>query len=597
MLREPSYAENSDVPIRNQAPLQNLAKLIPFLKPYPKIIFLSALSITIAAGTVIAVGAALKYLVDYGFCNEGNSFLTWAILGLSLVISIMAGASYLRLYYASNLAEHLVADIRKAVFSHLIHQDVNFFESTQLGEIQSRLTTDTTLLQIVMGTSIPVALRNVLIIVGGLGMLMSTSAFLSLLILILIPIILIPIILFGKKVRNFSRKTQEETAEISISLDETFGFIRTVFAYCREAYMARTFILHVDQTYEASMARVHARALLTALVMILVFSGISVVLWVGGQKVLSGDLTAGALSSFIFYAVAVAGASGSLSEVHGDLLRAAGACDRIIEFLNLQPHLQSPENPTYLDAPVRGEIHFENITFAYPARASKAVLENFSLNIQPGEIVAIAGLSGAGKSTLISLLLRFYDPQFGRITLDGVDLRKLALTDFRQAMGYVSQDPVLFSTTVYENIRFGNLNATSDEIRAAADAAYALDFIENLPQGFETFVGEKGVQLSGGQRQRIAVARAILKNPRILLLDEATSALDNESEAHVQNALMNLMKNRTTLMIAHRLSTIRHADRIIVLDQGKIVAQGPHDRLIKEPGLYQRLASRLESRD
>jgi len=339
------------------------------------------------------------------------------------------------------------------------------------------------------------------------------------------------------------------------------------------------------------MERVHARAMLTAIVMILVFSGVSVVLWVGGQKVLSGDMTAGALSSFIFYAVAVAGASGSLSEIHGDLLRAAGACDRIIEFLNLKPGIFEPTKPTLLSKPTKGDIHFDKVTFAYPSRPDKIVLEDFSLHIQPGETVAIAGLSGAGKSTLINLLLRFYDPQFGRVTLDGIDIRKLGFQDLRSTMGYVSQDPVLFSTTIYENIRFGKLDAKPKEIKAAAEAAYALEFIENLPQGFETYVGEKGVQLSGGQRQRIAVARAILNNPKILLLDEATSALDTESESHVQKALLNLMKDRTTLMIAHRLSTIRHAHRIVVLDHGKIVAQGPHDQLIKEQGLYQRLAS------
>ncbi|MEB3703131.1 ABC transporter ATP-binding/permease protein [Candidatus Bealeia paramacronuclearis] len=591
MLREPSYAEENQLPSRARAPIQSLKKLTPFLKPYPKIMILSFTSICVAAGSVIAVGSALKYLVDFGFKNNGSSLLTWAILVLFLVIIVMACASYMRLYYVSNLAEHLVADIRKAVFTHLIKQDVNFFESTRLGEIQSRLTTDTTLLQIVMGTSIPVAIRNILIIIFGIGMLMTTSLLLSVVILVLIPVVLIPIILYGKKVRKFSRKTQEETAEISIRLDETFGFIRTVFAYCREKYMAISFSEHVTRAYDASMERVQARALLTAFVMILVFSGVSVVLWIGGQKVITGEMSAGALSAFVFYAVAVAGASGSLSEIHGDLLRAAGGCDRIIEFLNLKSEIQSPSTPAPFPSPLRGEIKFERITFTYPARPDKMVLEDFSLDIASGETVAVVGLSGAGKSTLISLILRFYDPKFGRVTLDGVDIRSLNLDDLRRPMGYVSQDPILFSTTISENIRFGDLNATQDDIRKAAEAAYALEFIESMPQGFETFVGEKGVQLSGGQRQRIAVARAILRNPRILLLDEATSALDTESEGHVQNALTKLMEGRTTLMIAHRLSTIRHAHRIIVLDQGRIVAEGPHDQLMAQEGLYQRLAS------
>jgi ATP-binding cassette subfamily B protein len=570
MLREPSYLDEN---IKEDRPKganpHTLRKLIPFIRPYPKSLIFSLLTVVLASLTVLGVGAGLRYVVDYGFSEGSSVRLTISILGLFGVVFTMAIASYGRLYWVSQLSERVVADLRKKIFSHLLHQDVTFFERTSLGEIQSRLTTDTTLLQIVLGTSIPIALRNILIIVGGLALLILTSPLLTGMLAILIPLVLIPILIYGRQVRQSSRNAQAQTAEVSARLDETFGAIRTVFAFCREPYMNRLFADQVEKTYDASLKRVEARARLTALVMILVFGGISLVLWYGGHRILRGELTAGQLSAFVFYAAAVAGASGSLSEIYGDILRAAGGIERIFEFLEQERLLKVPARPQHLPHPLQGHIQFQDVQFAYPTRPQHSVLHDFSFEVQRGETVAITGPSGAGKTTIFNLLMRFYDPVKGNIFLDGLPLQNLALHDLRSVMGLVPQDPVLFSTTFFENIRFGNLEASDEEVRAAAKAAYADEFITTLPQSYHTPVGEKGVSLSGGQRQRIAIARAILKNPTILLLDEATSALDAESEEKVQCALETLKRDRTTLIIAHRSSTIQRADRVISLGREK----------------------------
>lgn len=590
MFRESSYLESD---LQEERPKgkhpQILRKIWPYIRRYPQSVSFAFLTVLVASLTVLAIGAAIRYFVDYGFSDTGPFGLTSSILTLFAVILIMSVASYGRLYWVSRFSERLIADLRKEIFTHLLSQDVTFFESTRLGEIQSRLTTDTTLLAIVMGTSIPIGLRNLLIILGGLAMLILTSPLLTGIISIIIPIVLIPIIVYGRKVRQYSRQTQEKTADVSAILEETFGAIRTVFAFDRESYMAHLFSTQVENAYKASLSRAHARAKLTGLVMILVFGGISFVLWYGGQGVIEGQMTAGQLSAFIFYAAAVAGASGSLSEIHGDILRAAGGIERIFEFLDLKPSLSLAEKPQPLPSPLKGHLQFLSVDFAYASRPHHRVLKEVSLDAVKGETVALVGPSGVGKTTVFNLIMRFYDPSNGDIFIDGLALKDLDIHALRSVIGLVPQEPMLFSTTLFSNIQFGKLEASEKEVKAAAKAAYADEFIETFPEGYHTLIGEKGVALSGGQRQRIAIARAILKNPSILLLDEATSALDTESEEKVQKALKVLKKDRTTLIIAHRPSTIQTADRLIVLEQGKVVAMGSPKDLLKEKGGYQYL--------
>ncbi len=579
MLREPSGLDDSIKENRQVGKNPRvLRKILPYLWRYPKSLLFSFISIVVASLSVLGVGTALRIFVDYGF-SENIPFGLMGALGVLFTgVVMMALASYGRLYWVSQLSERVIADLRKDIFSHLLHQNVPFFESTSLGEIQSRLTTDTTLLQIVLGTSIPIALRNILIILGGVVMLMITSPLLTVLIAFIIPLVLIPLLIYGRKVRRYSRLVQDKTALVSTRLDETFGAIRTVFAFCRETYMTDLFATQVENTYHAALKRIEARARLTALVMILVFGAISVVLWYGGQGVIKGHMTAGQLSAFLFYAVAVAGASGSLSEIHGDILRAAGGIERIFEFLELKPSLKISASPQSLPSPVHGHIQFMNVSFAYPSRPQYLVFKDVSFEAFKGKVMALVGPSGAGKTTVFNLLMRFYDPLKGQIFLDGLPLEDLDPHALRNAIGLVPQDPVLFTTTFLENIRFGNLNATDKQVKDAAQAAYADEFIESLPDGYHTHLGEKGVALSGGQRQRIAIARAILKDPPILLLDEATSALDTESEKKVQQALGVLKHDRTTLIIAHRESTIQQADHIIRFEQGNFkILKGKED--------------------
>lgn len=572
MLREPSYLDQE---LKEERPKGKnpkvLSKIIPFIRPYPKSLILSTMTIIIASLTVLGVGTGLRYFVDYGFVENSPFGLTGSLLGLFGVVIIMALASYGRLYWVAQLSEQVIADIRKTIFSHLLKQDVSFFEKTSLGEIQSRLTTDTTLLQIVLSTSIPIAFRNILIILGGLILLILTSPFLTGLLAFIIPLVLFPILVYGKRVRQYSRVAQDKTATVSARLDETFGAIRTVFAFCQEPYMITLFSSEVEKTYEASLKRIKARALLTALVMILVFGGISVVLWYGGYGIREGNLSPGQLSAFVFYAAAVAGASGSLSEIHGDILRAAGGIERIFEFLDLKSTLKVPAKLQHLSPTLKGHLQFQNVNFRYPSRPHHKVLQDISFEVFKGETVALVGPSGTGKTTIFNLLMRFYEPESGQILIDGIPVENIPLHDLRSHIGLVPQDPVLFSTTFIENIRFANPQATDEDVRAAAKTAHADEFIEVLPHSYHTIVGEKGVTLSGGQRQRIAIARAILKNPPILLLDEATSALDRESEEKIQQALESLKQDRTTLIIAHRPSTIQRADRLIALEKGESI--------------------------
>jgi ATP-binding cassette subfamily B protein len=489
------------------------------------------------------------------------------------------------------LGERVTADLRRTVFDHLLRLPPGFFEVTRTGEVISRLTTDTTMLETVIGSSASMAIRNFLLLVGGLVMLALTSLKLTLLVLAGVPVVVVPIILFGRRVRRLARATQDRVGDVGAYLDESLHEIRTVQAYGHEDDDRRGFAARVEAAFGTALRRIRQRALLVAAVIVLVFGAVGVILWIGGHDVLAGRISAGQLSAFVFYAVIVAGAVGTISEVIGDLQRAAGATERLFELLAIEPEIRAPEQPVALPEPASGTVVFDSITFHYPSRPDAPALATFSLDVQAGERVALVGPSGAGKTTVFQLLLRFYDPQSGVVRVDGIDLRQADPRAVRRRLAVVPQEPVIFAASVEDNVRYGRPDATAAEIRAACEAAYATEFIERLPQGFDAFLGERGVRLSGGQRQRLAIARAILADRPILLLDEATSALDAESERMVQRALERLMARRTVLMIAHRLATVRHADRIAVMEQGRVIAIGTHDALIRDNPLYARLAA------
>ncbi|MGF7208556.1 ATP-binding cassette subfamily B protein [Skermanella aerolata] len=575
-------------PRRDLSPLR---RLVPFLTPYRTAIAGAFLSLTVAAGTVLGLGAGLRALVDQGFAAGNPALLDKGLLVMLAVICILAASTYGRFYLVSWIGERVVADLRRAVFDHVVKLSPSFFESTRTGEVLSRLTTDTTVLQVVVGSTVSIALRNMLLLIGGSVMLLFTSAKLTGLVFLVVPLVVFPIVIFGRKVRKLSRESQDRIADVGSFVDEALGAIRTVQAYGHENAERRNFADRVEGAFDVAVQRVRTRAALTVIVIVLVFTAIGTILWVGGHDVLAGRLSAGDLSAFVFYAVVVAGSVGAISEVVGDLQRAAGATERLFDLMATEPEITAPANPAPLPVPVRGAVAFDAVRFHYPSRPDDAALDEFSLSVAPGETVALVGPSGAGKTTVFQLLLRFYDPRHGRVLLDGVDIRTADPAEVRARIGLVPQDPVIFSTSALDNIRYGRLDASDEEVRAAADAAHALEFLEQLPDGLNTYLGEKGVRLSGGQRQRVAIARAILRNPPVLLLDEATSALDAESERVVQEALERLMRNRTTLIIAHRLATVLNADRIAVMEQGKLVATGTHMDLIRQGGLYARLAS------
>ncbi|MES2816472.1 MAG: ABC transporter transmembrane domain-containing protein [Pseudomonadota bacterium] len=572
-----------------------LRGLVPFLWPYRVLLGLALMALILTASVSLILPLAVRRVID-GF-NEANAQLLDQYFAAALVIAaLLAVGTGLRYYLVTRLGERVVADIRRALFDRVLGMSPAFFERILTGEVLSRITTDTTLILSVIGSSVSVALRNVLILLGGLVLLFLTSAKLTGLVLLIVPAIIVPIVVLGRRLRALSRESQDWIAASSGSASEALSSVQTVQAFTHEGATRGQFAEVTEKSFISAKARVKTRAIMTVIVIFLTFAGIVGVLWVGARDVRADQMSVGALIQFVIYAVMVAGAVGALSEIWGELQRAAGATERLVELLGTEDSVQDPVRPVALPRPVRGEIAFEDVTFRYPARPEASALNGVSLHVRPGETVALVGPSGAGKTTILQLLMRFYDPQAGRITLDGLALPEMARADFRQAIALVPQDPVIFATSARENIRFGRLDATDAEVEAAARAAAAHDFLTALPQGYDSYLGERGVMLSGGQKQRVAIARAILRDAPILLLDEATSALDAESERLVQAAVERLAEGRTTLVVAHRLATVKRADRIVVFEQGRIVAQGTHDQLVAEDGLYARLA-RLQFTD
>ena len=562
----------------------------PYLRPYRGRTILAAFSLLVAAGTVLAFGACLRALIDRGFAQGRPDILNYALASLIAVAVVLAIASGARFYLVSWLGERVVGDLRRDLFAHVVRLGPAWFEIKRSGDVMSRISADAQLIEQVIGSSASVALRNSLMCVGGVAMLVVTNPKLALLVLAVVPLVVAPIILFGRKVRRLSREAQARMADMVSEGGETLDAVRTVQAFAQEERATERFGEATERAFDAARRRVAQRAVMTTLVIFIVFAAVGFLLWMGGHDVLDGRISAGDLTAFVFYAVLVASSGGAISETIGDLQRAAGAAERLAELNAEPPAILEAANPKPLPKPLSGSVRFEDVSFRYPTRPESLALDRFDLNVAPGETVAIVGPSGAGKTTVFNLLLRFYDPESGTIRIDGVDIRDLRFADLRGALAIVPQEPVLFTASVAENIRYGRPEASDAEVRAAAETASALAFIEALPQGFATDLGTRGVRLSGGQRQRIAIARAVLRNPAILLLDEATSALDAESELAVQQALDRLMKGRTTLVIAHRLATVQKADRIVVIDHGQVVDVGRHADLVRRDGLYARLA-------
>lgn len=565
-----------------------LKRAVPFLRPYAGRLALALVFLTLAAAAMLGMPVAIRYVIDYGFTAERDIDRYFAaLLGLAAAFALFAA---LRYYLVMWIGERVTADIRSAVYRHVLRLSPTFFEVTRTGEVLSRLTTDTTLVQSVVGAGLSIALRSSFMLAGALVMLFLTSAKLTLLTLVLVPFVVVPLLVFGRRVRALSRASQDRIADTSGIADEVLNAIHVVQAFRLEEFQARRFAEAVERSFETARRRLRASALLSGLIVLTSFGAIVIVLWVGARSVVAGSVTPGTLGQFLLYATIVAGSTAALGEVWGDVQRAAGAMERLMELLGARPDIRAPDHPQPLPEPGRGHIVLRDVCFSYPSRPSQRALDGFSLEVQPGETVALVGPSGAGKSTVFQLLLRFYDPQQGCILLDGVDIAQADPGEVRSRIGIVPQQTVLFAENVMENIRYGRPGADDEAVRRAARAANAEEFILRLPEGYFTHLGERGARLSGGQQQRIAIARAILRDPPILLLDEATSALDTESELLVQSALRNLMAGRTTLIIAHRLSTVQQADRIVVMNEGRIVGMGRHEDLLAGNSLYARLA-------
>jgi len=566
-----------------------LAGLWPFLAPYRLMLAAALGALVLTACVSLVLPIAVRRVVD-GFETSAVSLLDSYFTAALAIAGLLALGTGLRYYLVTRLGERVVADIRKAVFERMIAMSPSFYERLMTGEVLSRITTDTTLILSVIGSSVSIALRNLLIFLGGLVLMLFTSTKLTLLVLLIVPMVVVPIIVLGRRLRRLSRENQDWIAASSGSASEALLSVQTVQAFTNEGGTAAAFSDVTEKSYGSAKVRIATRAVMTVIVIALIFTGIVGVLWVGARDVRADAMSVGALVQFVIYAVMVAGAVAALSEIWGELQRAAGATERLVDLLHAEDAVTDPARPVPVPRPVRGEIAFEDVVFHYPARPTQPALDGISLRIRPGETVALVGPSGAGKTTIIQLILRFYDPDSGTVRLDGTPLRDMARADFRREVALVPQDPVIFGTSARDNIRFGRPDATDAEVEAAARAAAAHGFLSALPEGYDTQVGERGVMLSGGQKQRIAIARAILRDAPVLLLDEATSALDAESEREVQAAVDDLAKGRTTVIVAHRLATVKKADRILVFDQGRVVAEGTHDSLVAEGGLYARLA-------
>jgi ATP-binding cassette subfamily B protein len=573
---------------RSLAPLRGL---VPFLRPYRWTILAAFVAMLVAATATLVLPLAGRGLIDHGFSAAKAAAVSRYFLAFLAVAGVMGLSSAVRYYFVTWIGERVIADLRKAVFDNVISLTPSFFEVTRTGEVLSRLTADTTLIQTVIGSSASVAARNAVTLAGGLAMMFVTSLKLSALVVGAVALVMLPLMLFGRWVRSLSRKSQDKIADTSAHASETINAVQTVQAFTHEKYERRFFGAAVEDSFAMAILRTRARAVMTGVVIFAVFAAIVCVGWVGAQDMMAHRLTGGLLLQFIIYAILVAGGVGALSETWGDVQRAAGASERLMELLHAAPAIAAPAHPMRLPEPARGAIRFENVRFHYPSRPDTAALEGFSFSVAPGEAVALVGPSGAGKSTVFQLLLRFYAAREGRISFDGISIADLDPAELRRHIAIVAQDSVIFSGSLADNIRYGRPEASEEEVRRAAEAAAAGEFIARLPDGLGTHVGERGVTLSGGQRQRVAIARAILRNAPLLLLDEATSALDAENERLVQQGFANLISGRTTIVIAHRLATIQRLKRIVVMDQGRVVGEGSHAELVARGGLYARLAN------
>jgi len=587
IIKQPITADSASKD--NAKAFTSLLPIFAFIKPYKLMLFLALLALLVTAGVNLSLGQGVKFVIDSGFIAGSVEQLQSAILVMIALICLLAIGTFSRFYLMSWLGERVSADIRKAVFNRIVTLHPSYFEENRSGELMTRLTTDTALLQSIIGSSFSMALRSFLMLIGGMVMLMVTNLKLTLFVIFIVPIILIPMMIYGRKVRKLAASSQDAIADVGTYAGEIIQNIKVVQSYTHEAKEQHAFAEEVEKAFTVAKRRVKQRSYLIAIVIFLTFGAISGMLWVGGMDVLNGDMSGGELGAFVFYAIMVAMSVATVAEVYGELQRAAGAATRLLELLEVESDIQELAIPTAVAQNTDSALTFKDVDFCYPSRPDSAALRNINLTIPTGKVVALVGPSGAGKTTLFELLQRFYDPQKGSIRFNDTDITQLKLTDLRESMGMVPQHPILFSSDVWHNIRYGKPGASDEEVMNAAKSAHAHEFIEQLPQGYSSFLGEQGVRLSGGQKQRVALARAILKDPEILLLDEATSALDAQSEFHVQAALDELMTKRTTLIIAHRLATVIHADLIVVMDQGKIVDTGTHKSLLKSSRLYQRL--------